>query len=749
MCVRFCLIFGLISVLVGCGSDAPGDASACHPLRQCGGQCGDCDDGDPTTDDRCLMDWTCAHVPGVVACEGVCGGLTPAHTLTLGDGGLGGLAGITDIAVDGARIYAASEQGITLLETINGTVQWGALTPASAHALALVDGRLWAVSPSATTRFARDDSGRPQPDLDVAFGGLSALAVGDRLLLSGDSGLRLIASDGASVRHDPAPSGRACQAGEHLYVVSGGAISVRAAGDLSLLSQTEALDLVDVSVSPDGKQVYAASFCHHQVRVFDRDAATGALSLRSDAQPAAPLNCQDLLTGGDDEALFDQLERVFPSAVAVSADGSHVFVSTFLDQTAVYDRAADGSLTLVGGLAPRPPTLDFDPLTEDGVEPGDWWEAMRGSARIVVAGETVWASARIPGVLRRIEGGQTTQLLQHGDGGIHSLAGAYNVALAPTGGQLYVAARNHGQVAVFSVATPSGALSQIDGGTIPQEGDYSGALTNVAVTEAGDQVLAVDAEYSAVRVLERAEDGTLVFSSSVALDDCGSNPAFPVVVRPVGSHAYVGDFQFDGISCLRLLTREGQTWEEGPVITDPLVGGVESIVATADGRHLYTAAHVAGAVTRWVRDPETGTLSDPAAAVRTDLSGAEFVVVTPDERFVYATSPEKDSLVAFARDPGDGTLSYLATLDDETGLPLHDAAGMAVTPDSTTLFVAARVSDAVSAWSIGTDGRLELVGTTPETTAFDWSNGLAMHPDGHLLLGAAVRASAVWSLHVP
>lgn len=90
----------------------------------------------------------------------------------------------------------------------------------------------------------------------------------------------------------------------------------------------------DVQVSPDGQNVYVGSLVSDSVAVFDRDPASGELTFLE-----AHFNGQNGIQSLDQAV-----------SIAVTPDGSRVFVASFLGEAVVaFDRSrADGRLTFTG-----------------------------------------------------------------------------------------------------------------------------------------------------------------------------------------------------------------------------------------------------------------------------------------------------------------------------------------------------------------------------------------------------------------
>jgi DNA-binding beta-propeller fold protein YncE len=150
-----------------------------------------------------------------------------------------------------------------------------------------------------------------------------------------------------------------------------------------------------------------------------------------------------------------------------------------------------------------------------------------------------------------------------------------------------------------------------------------------------------------------------------------------------------------------------------------------AVALSGDGRHAYVASSTSDAVTAYARDERSGRLthldggclSQTARAGCTTangLDGAQGVAVSPDGTRVYVGSLVSDAVAIFTRDPGTGLLSQRsgdAGCLSEGGVGgcraargLDHVAGIAVAPDSQTVYAAGRGSDAVAVLKRTDDG---------------------------------------------
>jgi DNA-binding beta-propeller fold protein YncE len=145
--------------------------------------------------------------------------------------------------------------------------------------------------------------------------------------------------------------------GRHVYAASGaGGIAVFARGVAGRLTQTGCVREfapgspctdgyamprpVSITVSPDGRFVYATSRGSHAILVFARNAASGALT---------ETGC--VSDNGGDGACTDGIGMVNPTAIAISPDGRSLYATLAKEQNGLAVFARDpqgGALTQTG-----------------------------------------------------------------------------------------------------------------------------------------------------------------------------------------------------------------------------------------------------------------------------------------------------------------------------------------------------------------------------------------------------------------
>jgi DNA-binding beta-propeller fold protein YncE len=252
---------------------------------------------------------------------------------------------------------------------------------------------------------------------------------------------------------------------------------------------------VSIVVSPDGRSVYVASAGSDALSVFHRNRRTGVLT-----QLAGGNGCVSQRPGGGcvvGRALNE------PTSVAVSPDGTHVYVAgrRFPSGVAVFERAADGSVTQPAGPAGC--------VTHRG-------GSGCGTARALASPEEVAVSPDSRFVLVAAMRSSAVSVLSQGSEGLsqaegeagciangggsegcasgRGLAGPVDLAVTRDGRNLYAAASIGDAIAILRRDRATGALSQEPGrvGCISQGGGGGRCIRGRALDEVWGVALSPD-----------------------------------------------------------------------------------------------------------------------------------------------------------------------------------------------------------------------------------------------------------------
>ena len=278
----------------------------------------------------------------------------------------------------------------------------------------------------------------------------------------------------------------------------------------------------------------------------------------------------------------------------------------------------------------------------------------------------------------------------------------------------------------------------------------------------------------------------------------GMEDAFAVAVSPDGKNVYVSGLFSNAVAEFTRNTTTGAlTQLSAPNDCMGMVGSgcgttsahgltkPVSLAVSADGSNFYVAAggtYVKGALAEFTRNASTGALtqlSSPNDCITSEgsdcgtinahgLEGVEDLVLTPDGNNAYATASKGSSLAEFSRDPSTGALHQLPSPNDcvtsnptgcgrVSGTGMNGAQGIALSPDSANVYVAAPTSNAIVEFSRnGPSGELMQLSspndcTTSASSGCASSNAaglegvrrLTVSPDGTSIYSAAGPSSAL------
>ncbi|MDP6451739.1 MAG: beta-propeller fold lactonase family protein, partial [SAR202 cluster bacterium] len=190
-----------------------------------------------------------------------------------------------------------------------------------------------------------------------------------------------------------------------------------------------------VTVSPDGKHVYAAGEFENEVAVFSRDSTTGKLTFVEVVRDGV---------GG-----VDGLSSAY--SIAISPGGTHVYVAgRYENAVAVFNRDSTiGKLTFVE-------------VNKDGVGGVDGLDSIR-SVTVSPDGYHIYAAGGYDDAIAVFNRDSTTGRLTFVEtqndsvGGVDGLNAAQSVTVSPDAKHIYVAGPHDNAVAVFSHNATTGS----------------------------------------------------------------------------------------------------------------------------------------------------------------------------------------------------------------------------------------------------------------------------------------------------
>ncbi len=219
----------------------------------------------------------------------------------------------------------------------------------------------------------------------------------------------------------------------------------------------------------------------------------------------------------------------------------------------------------------------------------------------------------------------------------------------------------------------------------------------------------------------------------------GGGSTASMVVAPDGRFAYL---TAPGTSRLAAYKRDAETGDlygnqspYGPATLETIaddqlpgitgLGGASGLAVSPDSRFLYVAGALDDAIQ--VLEPfptqfHSGSIE--GVEVETDgqggvdgLAGVTRLAISPDGAHLYASGTAEDAIAVFSRNVVDGTLAFVEAQFDGVGANagLGEPRGLAISPDGAHVYVAARGSSAVTAFSrnAGT-GALTFLATYPD-----------------------------------
>jgi DNA-binding beta-propeller fold protein YncE len=389
--------------------------------------------------------------------------------------------------------------------------------------------------------------------------------------------------------------------------------------------------------------------------------------------------------------------------------------------------------------------------------------------------------------------------------------GSHAVAASPDGRNIYVASSRSNAIAVFIRDPRTGKLKQGAGvaGCVAVGGAGGcakaiglGAPNSVAVSADGKNVYATSLAGNAVVILHRnRSNGALSQLGSgagcivnTATSGCTAGRALAgpdvVAISSDGKSVYVGAFKGSALAVFSRSASTGALTQPadatGCFVNTPTagcttglaLGNPEGLTVSPDGKSVYVAAPGSKAVGAFTRNTSDGALTQATdgtgcisgapltgCTLGTQLAGADAVAASPDNGDVYVTSLLSNTVTSFTR-MSTGQLVQLTgtsacvinvlAVGCSLGRELSAPEGLAISPDSASVYVTAFTSGALDVFNRNADsGALIqkprapgcLVGSaTPDCTpgrALLGASSVAVTPDGKNVYSAAFASNAV------
>lgn len=544
--------------------------------------------------------------------------------------------------------------------------------------------------------------------------------------------------------------------GNHLYAAGyyDGVIAVfsrnSVTGELTLTEiQRDGVDgidgldcVMDVAVSPDGRNVYAVGEWDDGLAVFSRDSATGRLTF---------VEVQKEGVGG-----VDGLEGAV--AVEVSPDNLHVYVAGSLeDSLAVFSRhSATGTLTFVD-------------VYNDGI---GGVEGISGASAIAFSpdGRHLYVSGYFGDSLAAFNRDSVTGTLTFleafydGSGGVDGLAGAYGVTMSPGGEHLYVAGEFDDAVALFARDNATGRLTFVEA-VVDGVGGVDGlaGAIEIAISSDGRHVYVAGwFDDSMVTFSRNSVTGVLTFVQMQQDDIAGADGLYgarSVIVSADDAHVYVSG-EYD--NAVGVFSRDDATGQLSFIeaqrdrysSADGLHGVVD-VAVSPDGNHLYAAGYDDDSVAIFARNSNTGQLTF-VQALKDGISGvdglsrAHAVTVSPDGAHLYAAGYGDHAVAVFSRNAATGQLTFVEVQKDGAGGVdgLYGARDVSVSPDGAHVYVAGYLEDAIAVFARNSvTGALSFCQVLKDNAGgvdgLDGVRALTLKPDGGYLYATGRSDSAV------
>jgi len=394
-------------------------------------------------------------------------------------------------------------------------------------------------------------------------------------------------------------------------------------------------EATDAAVSPDGKNVYVASFNGHSVARLNRNTTSGALT-----QPAGTAGCVSADGSGP---CADGHGLSYPTGVAVSPDNKSVYVTSYYGGVARFNRnTTTGAITQPAGTAGC--------VSEDGSGPCADGRGLTGATGVDVSpdNKSVYVASTLSDTVARFNRNTTSGVITQPTGAagcvgvMGGCAGAWldapmGLDVSPDGKSVYVASYLNKAVVRLNRNTTTGSIAQAPGtaGCISDDGSSGVCVDGHALY--GPHDVAVTPDNKSVYEADYGSNALVRFNR---------NPANGAITQPAGVAGCVSE---DG---------------SGPCADGHGLKAEFGLAVSPDNKSVYAASNLSNAVARFNRNTTSGAISQPAGTagcVSEDGSGPcanghglfnpHNLAVSADGKSLYVASYSSSALVRFNRAP--------------------------------------------------------------------------------------------------
>ena len=496
------------------------------------------------------------------------------------------------------------------------------------------------------------------------------------------------------------------------------------------LSGVEGLQgIKDISISPDGKNVYTVGMEDDAITAFNRNLYTGRLSF-----------FQVLV---DNTTGVDGLDGI--SDVEVSPDGNFVYtVGSIDDAVSIFSRNSQtGALTYIQSHKEGVSGLN----TLDGAN--DLEISSDGKYMYLAASNDDTVST----FSRNENTGNITFITSQTDGllSVDGLDGVMDLTISPDNLHVYASSLNDNAIAAFRISSIDGSLifidSWIDGNTSVDGLKFAVASEitsdgkHLYVVGKGDNSVAEFARNPATGELVYINKSTNNFQGVDGINQVSDLALLPnksILYSASPSENKIGIFETNSTSSA--LTYLGRVKNnEGPAT---FLEGVDSLEIDSSGQFLYAASSKSNAITLFEITSATGTLThighylDGTGGVD-GLEGISDLIISPDQNYLYTAGYGEDSVSVFSRNATSGILTFIKSYKDADDSidGISGPVAITISPDSKHLYSVNWLDNSVALFELdNSSGHLTYIGYINDSNYDEtviWSpSDIKVSPDG-------------------